>query len=141
MNKKLLKLLYKSFDFKLSKKEQNLLDKNLTESEKIKNEKNTISQMRKSIAGCIETSFKPNFIENVMYKIKNIKAEEKSKYLFFECLVYNFKRIAAVALIICIILFSVIIIKQEKNPLLNLLIRSEVSFESFLELTTTIDRG
>ena len=141
MNKRLLKLLYKSFDIKLTEKEQKLLDNALFYSKELRKEKNKIESTRRSIAGCIETSFKPNFAENVMYKIKNINIEEELEYSFFNCLVFNFKRITAAAVIICIILFSVIIIKQEKNPLLNLLIRSEVSFDAFLELTTTIDRG
>ena len=112
MNKKALKLLYKSFDLKLSKKEEEYLNEALNSSEELRAERKRISLMREDFSKGENGSFSPYFTPNVMQKIKDINRGE-IKNNFFNILVSDFKVIAATAVIILGILLAYNFIRSD----------------------------
>ncbi len=95
MNKKLLKMLYRSFDGRLSKEEQSILVKALENSEELKQEKERIIKIRNDIAAQSDQKFQPNFADRVMRSIHSKQALQNGQIdEFFNSLVLSFGRIA-----------------------------------------------
>lgn len=103
MNKKILRLLYRSFEEKLEEKEQKQVEEALRRSEELRQEKERIAAMRKAVADSAHRSFKPFFAERVMNRIM---AGEKESLMIsvFEPLKAVFQRLAIAAAIIIIVL-------------------------------------
>jgi len=78
MDKKIIDLLYRSFDSDLSAEEQHLLEQALRESDALKTEKEKITAIRANLALEKEQSFKPFFAERVMNKIQNVSKIKNS---------------------------------------------------------------
>jgi hypothetical protein len=108
MKKKILKLLYRSFDEALSEKEQKLLDITLEESEDLREERDMAAAQRKAISEGTPSSFKPHFAEQVVNRIQSL-GYQNSKESFYESLKILFQRFALVgaALLIALILYNV----------------------------------
>ena len=70
-NKKLEKLLYKSFDAELSNKESKILENELKHSKELRKLQEQISAMRKAVQNSKSESLKPFFQERVLNKIKS----------------------------------------------------------------------
>lgn len=98
MNKK--KLLYKSFEQKLSEKEKKKLDKLLSESESLRNEQNEILEMREGLFHINVSGFKPEFENEIIEKMNSSKFSRK---IYFEQLEYSFKKIAFAVIVIIIL--------------------------------------
>jgi hypothetical protein len=103
MDKKALKLLYRSFEEKLKEREQNQLKEALEKSEELRREKEKITEMRKAVSESAYGTFEPFFAERVMNRIV---AEEKERAVVsvFEPLKAVFQRLAIAAAIVIIVL-------------------------------------
>jgi hypothetical protein len=103
MDKKALKLLYRSFEEKLKEREQNQLKEALEKSEELRREKEKIAAMRKAVSESAYGTFEPFFAERVMNRIV---AEEKERAVVsgFEPLKAIFQRLAIAAAIVIIVL-------------------------------------
>lgn len=106
MNKKTLKLLYRSFDSQLTKQEQQQLDEALANSQALREEMKRIISLRNDISSNIADSFKPFFAERVTQRISTLDNTEQSSYVFFESLWYLFRRVAIAGTVIVLILIS-----------------------------------
>jgi hypothetical protein len=106
MNKKTLKLLYRSFDSQLTKQDQQQLDEALTNSQALREEMKRIVSLRNDISSNIADSFKPFFAERVTQRISALDNTEQSSYVFFESLWYLFRRVAIAGTVIVLILIS-----------------------------------
>jgi hypothetical protein len=108
MKKKILKLLYRSFDEDLSEKEKKSLDDALTESKELRREKDRAAAQRKAISEDAPASFKPFFAERVVNRIHSLDSE-KAIDKFYESLRIFFRRfvIVGAALLIALILYNV----------------------------------
>jgi hypothetical protein len=103
MDKKNKVLLYKSFDSELNQDEKIILNKALSESEELRNEKEMIISIRKNVEKSKTTSFNPNFADQIMEKIQpSILPDESDR--FFESLSVVFRPIAIAATILIIII-------------------------------------
>ncbi len=71
MNKKILKLLYRSFDTELSQKDQRRLDDALEKSEALRLERDRAFAQRQDLAKSGSQSYSPFFAEKVMGKIES----------------------------------------------------------------------
>ena len=78
MDKKIVELLYRSFDDELSQAEQQQLDQALLESKDLREEKTRIAQMRTAISDSGEKSFKPFFAEKVIRRIREAQQAQES---------------------------------------------------------------
>ena len=109
MDKKILELLYRSFDSDLKPEEREKLEAALENSEELQTHKEEILKMRVSLKQNRTESFGYMFADKVMNKIRRI--EEKSKdELFFDSIISIFRPlvIAATFLLVFLISYSVI---------------------------------
>jgi hypothetical protein len=95
MNKKTVKLLYRSFDDDLDEKEKNELKDALKNSEELRREKEKILAQRKAISESGAESFKPFFAERVMARIDAL-SEKPGVENFYETLRTVFRPFAIV---------------------------------------------
>lgn len=104
-NKKIRKLLYRSFDSGLKENEKELLEKAMENSEQFREEKEKIIRLRQAVADSTVKSFKPFFAERVMNRI--ISAENKKEDSlegFYRSLKPVFRRLAIVGSVIMLVL-------------------------------------
>ena len=132
MNKKILELLYRSFDDVLKPEEQKQLEKALVESVKLQEEKVRIAQLRTTISDSAAKSFKPFFAEKV---IRKIKEQEGVQETFFESLMYVFRPVAIAAVVLLITLVSYNLVKSDNISLASAFAEPEIGLEQVLEPT------
>lgn len=134
MNKKILKLLYRSFDDDLNEKEQKQLEKALKNSERLRKEKERISAMRHTISESAVKSFKPFFAERIINRISSIVEKEDILEISYESLKAAFQRFAIAGAVIMIALITINLIIGESLPTEEALYVSELTFEEVLHL-------
>jgi hypothetical protein len=106
-NKKMLKLLYRSFDDRLEEKEQQILIQALEDSPELRREKEQIEAQRKALATTAAQSFEPLFVERVMEQVNALggKTNGLGMQMFYESLVSVFRRFAVAGAVISVLLF------------------------------------
>lgn len=97
MNEKMLELLYRTFDDRLTEEERKRLDEALAASEELRAEKERISAMRSAISSNAAVSFEPFFAERVMNRIRDLEKADAGEDLFFESLYRMFRPLALAA--------------------------------------------
>jgi len=107
--KRILKLLYRSFDDDLSEEEIRLLEKELKVSEALRREKETIIANRKAIVEYPSRSFKPFFAERVIQRITSMPEKKNSAEVFYHTLKAVFWKTAIIGAVclIALILFNI----------------------------------
>jgi anti-sigma factor RsiW len=104
MNDRMLELLYRSFDNKLSALEQAMLDKTLAESAELQAEQARVLKMRATLAGHSRQSFSLGFAERVMGQIeKDVKASDFQFNLIMG-IRQSFRWVAAAAIPVLVVL-------------------------------------
>jgi anti-sigma factor RsiW len=134
MNKKILKLLYRSFDDGLSEKERKQLEEALEASTEIQREKEQIAAERQAISASAVQSFKPGFAERVMSRIQAMGEEENTLEAFYGTLKAVFRRLAVAAAVIMIALITINLIIGECLSAHKAFYISELTFEEVLQL-------
>lgn len=134
MNKKILKLLYRSFDDDLDEKEQKQLEEALENSEELRKEKEQIEAQRQAISDSAVKSFKPFFAERVMSRIQAIGEEENTLEAFYETLKTVFWRFAIAGAVIMIALISINLLIGESLSTDEAFYVSELTFEEAFQL-------
>lgn len=106
-NKKMLKLLYRSFDERLKEKEQKILTQALEDYPGLRREKEQIQAQRNAVANTAVQSFKPFFVERVIEQVNALggKINGLGMQMFYESLVSVFRRFAVVGAVISVLLF------------------------------------
>jgi hypothetical protein len=106
-NKKILKLLYRSFDDRLKEKEQKKLEQALEHSPGLQQEKKQIEVQRMILANTAIQSFKPFFVERMMAQVNALggKTNGLDLQMFYESLVSVFRRFVVAGAVISVLLF------------------------------------
>lgn len=133
MNKKILELLYRSFDSNLDEKEQKQLAEALKNSEELRKEKEQILAQRRTVSDSAERSFKPFFAERLMNRIDSI-FEKNGLEIFYETLKSVFRRFAIVSAVIMIVLISYNLATRDNLSSEEIFYASDVTFEEILDL-------
>ena len=133
MNKKILELLYRSFDSNLDEKEQKQLAEALKNSEELRKEKEQILAQRRTVSDSAERSFKPFFAERLMNRIDSI-FEKNGLEIFYETLKSVFRRFAIVSSVIMIVLISYNLATRDSLSSEEIFYASDVTFEEILDL-------
>lgn len=133
MNKKILELLYRSFDERLNPGEQKIFDQALSDSSDLRAEKNRIAQIRTMITDSSPKGFHPFFAEKVLRRIRS-QARPVAES-FFESLINLFRPIAIAAAILFIMLLSYNLLKSEDKSLATALAEPEIRLEQALDPT------
>ena len=102
-NKKILELLYRSFDRTLSEKQQKRLDEALKNSEELRREKNRAIKLRKSASDIAKLSFNPFFAERVLSRIETVQSKNGLE-AFYQSLKVVFRRVAVVGAVVMLVL-------------------------------------
>jgi anti-sigma factor RsiW len=134
MNKKILKLLYRSFDVDLSEKERKQLEEALEGSTELQREKEQIAAQRQAVSVSTAQSFKPFFAERVISRIRAKAEEENTLEVFYQTLKAVFRRLAFAAAVIMIALITINLIIGESLPTDKAFYISELTFEQVLQL-------
>ena len=103
MDKKSKDFLYYSFDSDLDQEKKRKLEKALSQSKELQQEKEMLTFLRQNIKSSVNTSFNPGFAERVMQKIigQNQITENEQ---FFDSLFVLFRPIAIAATVLIIII-------------------------------------
>ncbi len=137
IKRKVLRLLYKSFDAELSAKEEQILKQAFGECKDLEHTKQTLHAIRNGLADGAAGGFHPFFADKVMHKINNRNREIRKVY-FFESLRAAFRRVALAGALAILILLSFNILQGLKitaNPTLDEILVSAftISLEEFYE--------
>jgi hypothetical protein len=103
MNKKIHRLLYRSFEDRLSEKEQTILGEALERSPELRLEKERIRRQREMLSQGAALSFGPGFADRVMGRLNGADIGANGWELFYATLISLFRRFAiagAVALLV-----------------------------------------
>ena len=135
MNRKILDLLYRSFDDSLTQVEQQRLDQALSDSKELREEQIRITQMRSMISDSSHKSFHPFFAEKVLRRIQEQGRVAES---FFDSLIDVFRPVAIAATILFIVLLSYNLFKSDKISLSSAFAEPEIRLEHALDPTLTL---
>ena len=134
MDKKILRLLYRSFDDELNQEEKERLDRALKGSEELREEKERILAQRQALAASSVFSFKPFFAERVMSRIESLGNKKNGFESFYETLLSMFRRFAIIGAAILLLL---LIYNLQTGDILStddILYASDFTFEKILNL-------
>ena len=135
-NKKILKLLYRSFDDRLDEKEQKILTQALEDSPGLRLEKEQIETQRKSLSNSTVQSFRPFFVERVMAQVNALEGKTNGPDLqmFYESLVSVFRRFAVVGAVISVLMFIYNLGIGDILPLEEALTMSDLTLQEILSI-------
>jgi hypothetical protein len=135
-NKKILKLLYRSFDDNLNEKEQKRLADALEKSPELCWEKQQIQAQRTAAANTAVQSFKPFFAQRVMEQINVLEGKTNGLGLqvFYESLVSVFRKVAAVGAVVSLVMFIYNLGAGEILPLEEVLTMSDFTLRAIQSL-------
>jgi hypothetical protein len=135
MNKKILRLLFRSFDAAMTEKEQRCLDEALEDSEELRKEKERILVQRQAIVDSAFFSFGPHFPERVMGKISALGFKKRTGLeSFYETFKLTFQRLAMASALILLLLVSYNLIKGDILPQDEILFASDSVVAEILDV-------
>ena len=134
MNKKILKLLYRSFDEVLSEKKQHKLDKALKKSVELQREKTQVERLRKVVSGSTVNSFRPLFAERVINSLNAPGKKADPLDIFYLSLKAVFRRFAVAGAALCTVLILYNLGKGESLTVNEAFSVSKVTLEEILSL-------
>jgi hypothetical protein len=135
MNKKIIELLYRSFDDKLTEAEQQGLDQALSDSKELREEKSRIAQMRTAISDSGQVSFKPFFAEKVIRRIREAQQAQES---FFDSLIYVFRPVVIAVTILLLALMSFNLFNSNHKTVATAFGEPEITLEHALDPTVSL---
>ena len=134
MDKRILKLLYRSLDSALKGKDQRRLDKALEESEELRRHKIKIESLRQAIADGAIRSFRPQFVEHALNRIQAAQSAEDNPHIYFEIFKTVFKRFAIAAVFIIIVLIFYNLANNDLLPKNEIFYASDLTIGKILQL-------
>ncbi len=134
-HKKVLKLLYRSFDTDLSKKKNQRLQKALDDSKDLRDEKELILSRRKAVTDNAERAFRPYFADRLMAQIAAMGDKKNIQESFYDALIFGFKRLAVVGALVMIGLIFFNVIQGHIIPVDEVFFASDMALEEILNLS------
>jgi len=116
MDRKILKLLYRSLDLTLKEKDRRRLDEALEESTELRQHQADLLAVRQAIADGAVRSFRPQFVERTINRIHSGGEAAATEDLLFGAYRTVFRRAAVVGLIILAVLVSYNIVHKDLLP-------------------------
>jgi anti-sigma factor RsiW len=133
MNKKVIDLLYRSFDGTLKPEEEKELEEALANSQELRKEKERITNMRSALSTSAVKSFRPFFAERVMHAITSAAGQKNGLEQFFESLQFAFRRVAVMSATVVLLLAAFNVIKNGEVSIAGALGMPQESLEEVLE--------
>lgn len=133
-NKKIIELLYRSFDDNLKEKEQKQLAETLENSKELRQEKELIAAQRQAVSDSAAQSFKPFFAERVMNRIKEISEKKNTLETFYDTFKAVFQRFAIAGAVIMLALIIYNLGIGDSLSIEEIFYASDFTFEEILQL-------
>lgn len=133
-NKKIIELLYRSFDDNLKEKEQKQLAEALENSKELRKEKELIAAQRQFISDSAAQSFKPFFADRVMNRIKGISEKKNTLETFYDTFKAVFQRFAIAGAVIMLALIIYNLGIGDSLSVEEIFYASDFIFEEILQL-------
>ena len=134
MDKKILRLLYRSFDDELSESEAGKLEQALAESKELRREREQILAQRQALAESSAPSFKPLFAERVMDRIETLGHKKNGFESFYETLLLVFRRFAIIGVAILLLLVIYNLRTGDALTTDEIFYASDVAIEEIIDL-------
>lgn len=134
MNRKILKLLYRSFDDELSAQEQSKLDMALAQNPELQGIKDEISARRKILAEGEAGSFGPYFAERVMSRIRSGTNTENGLASLYDAFKTIFRRFVLAGALVLLILFTYNLSIGDKFSAEEAFYASDTTYTELLQL-------
>lgn len=134
MDKKMHKLLIRSFDEALSVDEQQALQRALENSPALQDEKTRLQRIR-TAASQSQITFSPGFADNVMRKVRQSGESNGLAESFFDTLVAGFRPVLIGAVVVMIALISLNLIRSDSLSLSGAFAEPTVTLEDAYEST------
>ena len=131
MNKRFRRLLYRSMDAPIDDKKQRRLQKALDESAALRQEKNEIEALRRTIAESADGSFSPQFAEQVFRRLQTVGFRPLAAFDAFHVF---FRSLAIVTILMLFALISFNVISSELLPQGEVFYLPDVAVVKILEL-------
>jgi anti-sigma factor RsiW len=138
MDKRIRKLLYRSFDGSLTPEEQRRLEESLVKSKSLREEKQRLEDIRRSVASSTSHRFEPFFAERVMRRIRQhvIKSRQVP---FSDALLAIFRPVVVGAVVLVIGFASYNMIRKDRISLAAAFAEPEVTLEEAYDPTLILE--
>jgi hypothetical protein len=134
IDRKVLKLLYRSLDGNLKDKDQKKLDEALEKSEELRKDKERVSAQRQAVADSAGQSFGPFFAERVMHRIEGLDQKKNGLQAFYESFLAAFRKVAIVSAVVLVLLISYNVVKSDIVPEDEIFFMADTTMEEILDL-------
>ncbi|MGD9488050.1 MAG: hypothetical protein AB7W47_08510 [Calditrichaceae bacterium] len=131
--KKILKLLYRSFDEQLSPKDEKILADYLKDSEWLRSEHKRTERIRQKVISAGSRNFKPFFAERVLRRLDEVSEKDRAFDILGNELSLVFKRVTFAAALLIVGLISWNITKSDHLSLRNAFSVPEITIEKVFE--------
>jgi hypothetical protein len=116
MEKRVLKLLYRSLDRSLTENEERRLDRALAESEELRRLREDLLALRRAVADGAGPSFGPQFADRVINRWSASSPAAQPLDAVYDSYRLIFKRLAVASLLILVILVSYAVVQDGLWP-------------------------
>jgi hypothetical protein len=134
MGKRILKLLYRSFDTELRPREKKRLDRALKKSEELRRSREETSSLRRAVMNGAVRAFRPGFSDRVMARLQVSPQAGNHLESLSRAFQAVFRRFAFVALLILAVLVTYNLIHLRDISAGDVYYISDVSFGRILPL-------
>jgi len=134
MDKRLLRLLVRSLEGPLKKRDRHRLDRALSESEELRRARDEIEAMRRDLASGAARSFRPGFPGRVLAKIEADRIEDDPQTVHYKRFKAVFRGFALAAFLVLAFLITYNLAHSELVPRNELLYACDQTVGEFLNL-------
>jgi anti-sigma factor RsiW len=134
MDRKILKLLYRSLDLFLKEKDRRRLDRALEESTELRQHQADLLAMRQAVADGAVRSFRPQFVERAMNRIQSGGDSAAYEDVLFGAYRRVFKRAAVVGVVILVALVSYNLAHKDLLPQDTIFYVSDLTMGKILQV-------
>ncbi len=133
MDDRILELLYRSFDDRLTEEEARELSEAMKASPELAGERERIAAMRDALSRGAPASFGPFFPEKVMRRIRELKEGTAEEDPFWESLFPLFRRVALAGAVVSLVLIAYNLKTSETISLAAAFAAPEMTMEDLME--------
>jgi hypothetical protein len=134
MDKRILKLLYRSLDSPLKKREEERLNRALAESAELVRHREEILAMRQALADGAVRSFRPGFADRTISRMQSGPAREDRLAALVRAYAAAFKPVAVAGLIILAVLVSYSLANKDLIPQDAIFYASDLAVDKLVQV-------
>ncbi len=134
MDKRILKLLYRSLDSPLKKRQEDRLSRALAGSPELRRQRDEIIAMRQALADGAGRSFRPGFADRTIRRLRSGPEREDSLAALVRAYAGAFKPVAIAGLVILAVLVSYNLANRDLMPRDAIFYASDLAVEKLLRV-------